>query len=251
MDAAPGLVVLHAASGPALEGLVFELTEDAVTVGRSTTCDVTVPHRTVSRVHARLLLAPHARLEAVTTHSGTFVNGEVVAPGDVVPLPLGSLVQVGSVVLQYDRIETVSATAPVPTPARPRMPAIVVRLDLGNCLVSCGGRDTGLTGDTARFLGVLAQNTGHFVSYADLRDAGVTTRQLAPLASTVRAVLARLMRQGFLDEALVRRWLVDSGVDVAVAPDRGLLSRRLLDNRTGYGYRLRIPEDAVCIEHVD
>jgi DNA-binding winged helix-turn-helix (wHTH) protein len=55
---------------------------DMTTIGRSETCDVVVPHSTVSRLHARIALE-HDRyiLSDAGSANGTYVNGERVIEG--------------------------------------------------------------------------------------------------------------------------------------------------------------------------
>ncbi|HTL34049.1 MAG TPA: sigma 54-interacting transcriptional regulator [Kofleriaceae bacterium] len=69
-----------------------------LTVGRAASCDLVIPHASVSRHHATLRLAP---FEIVDTGSrnGTRLHGKTLATGVAAPLVLGDAVEIGDVAI--------------------------------------------------------------------------------------------------------------------------------------------------------
>lgn len=77
------------------------LDDQTVVVGRSVECDVVIPHRTVSRVHARLIAAGEdVRVCDMGSQNGTFVNGERITEGMI---RIGEQLRFGSV--EYQLLE--------------------------------------------------------------------------------------------------------------------------------------------------
>ncbi len=69
---------LHVLSGD-LEGQVLSVAPELV-IGRSTSCDVFIPDRRMSRRHARFYVdGAHLFVEDLESHNGTYVNGKRVA----------------------------------------------------------------------------------------------------------------------------------------------------------------------------
>jgi pSer/pThr/pTyr-binding forkhead associated (FHA) protein len=74
---------------------------DTILLGRSTNNDVSLPHPTVSKLHARVrLVRDGVSLEDAASRNGTVVNGDVVIPGVEVPIGNGDHLRFGSVMLQ-------------------------------------------------------------------------------------------------------------------------------------------------------
>lgn len=72
-----------------------------VLVGRASTNDITLPHASVSKLHARLHLGrQHLVLSDAGSSNGTIVNGDQLRPDEEVTLASGDLVRFGSVALQ-------------------------------------------------------------------------------------------------------------------------------------------------------
>ena len=67
---------------PEIQPEEFRLASDAITLGRSSLCEIVVPRDTVSRLHARIVRdGPRFLLHDAGSVNGTFVNGErVTAP---------------------------------------------------------------------------------------------------------------------------------------------------------------------------
>jgi DNA-binding winged helix-turn-helix (wHTH) protein len=74
------------------------LVKDVTTIGRSESCDVVIPHSTVSRLHARIA-QEHDRyvLSDAGSANGTFVNGELLDDGH--QLATGDEIWLGSSVV--------------------------------------------------------------------------------------------------------------------------------------------------------
>src|SRR5687767_2555376 len=71
----------------------------AFSIGRGTDVDVVIDHPSVSRVHARLVLDGSLRIEDLGSSNGTKVDGHRLAPGSVAPLGLGSVAEIGTVLV--------------------------------------------------------------------------------------------------------------------------------------------------------
>lgn len=68
-----------------------------ISLGRSSSAHVQIPHRSMSLIHARFRLFPDGTWQIVDQEStnGTFVNGIRLAPGIPTPLPEGSIIRLG------------------------------------------------------------------------------------------------------------------------------------------------------------
>lgn len=86
--------VLIAQQGP-LDGRRWNI-QSEMTIGRAPECDIQIPDRQVSRVHARILLNDDAiELEDLSSKNGTFIGGKQLS--GKVPLEDGSIFQVAMV----------------------------------------------------------------------------------------------------------------------------------------------------------
>ncbi len=101
--------VLTIVKGPQI-GASFELTDPVVTVGRDPANGIFLNDMTVSRSHARIVIAPEgASVEDLGSLNGTWVDGAIV---NNAPLHDGSSLQIGTFTLVYHenpsapRIET-------------------------------------------------------------------------------------------------------------------------------------------------
>src|SRR5262249_30464374 len=74
---------------------------DGVVIGRDIgQCDVVVAHSTVSRRHARLLLAGGGlQVQGLHSTNGTWVDGEIAPPGKRRPRQVGCSLKLGEVPL--------------------------------------------------------------------------------------------------------------------------------------------------------
>ena len=68
-------------------------------------CELIVSHATVSRRHARLMLAGEAlQIEDLGSTNGTSVNGKAARPGTRMPLQVGNRLRVGDVELSIRQV---------------------------------------------------------------------------------------------------------------------------------------------------
>jgi DNA-binding winged helix-turn-helix (wHTH) protein len=78
-------------------------------VGRDHDCAISVDSPSVSRRHARIVIAAgNATIEDLGSKNGTYVNGERVK--DVMPVPDGSQMQIGSVTMVYRQATVLPST---------------------------------------------------------------------------------------------------------------------------------------------
>jgi hypothetical protein len=88
-------------------------------VGRGEEATLRVSHHSVSRLHARLIASPEGlSVEDLGSSNGTFVAGKRIAKGAVTPVPVGTLVEIGSALLLFQG----PAPAAAPTSGAPSSP---------------------------------------------------------------------------------------------------------------------------------
>ena len=86
--------VLIAQTGPQA-GQRWNVAQEAFTIGRGGECDVVVPDRQVSRVHARIRRGDGAFwIEDLESKNGTHVNGQRLLPGTPHRLQGGDMIQI-------------------------------------------------------------------------------------------------------------------------------------------------------------
>ena len=256
--APPPLVlrVLSAPEGSALaRGASFPLQGPEAVVGRSPDADVVLPDNTVSRRHLRLTVGPPIRVEALTASNGTFVDGTPLELGTPVSVGVGGArLQLGGVLLAVVPLaETEPVLEPLRSPSQgPRHePLLSVQWDAGQCLTRCRGRDLGLTGAAARFLGLLAEQAGEVVHHWDLQQE-LDTPHLAPLATAARHALMAAVEAGVLSELHLRERLQAAGIGgpVSEALPPAELMRAVLQARRGHGYVLHLHRTDVQVTRV-
>jgi hypothetical protein len=75
---------------------------EGLVIGRDFECDGVLSHSTVSRRHARLVLADNIlQIEDLGSTNGTAVDGAVVAAGALQPLPMGAKLRIGDIELAF------------------------------------------------------------------------------------------------------------------------------------------------------
>ena len=105
-------------------GMVFELAEEIIMMGRDVTNDIVIGDAEMSRQHARLTRTPGGYVvEDLGSTNGTFVNGErltaprVLNPGDLVGM--GETVTMTFDAVSPESAETVARPAGAPAKAAP------------------------------------------------------------------------------------------------------------------------------------
>jgi hypothetical protein len=113
-------------------------------IGRSDDCDLVVPHRSVSRHHARLILGPPLRLEDLGSANGSKVGGRALARGVPALVEGGLVIEIGDVALLLRAAS--AATGVATSPDSPSLPAgelaKVERAHIIDVLQRCGGNQT-------------------------------------------------------------------------------------------------------------
>jgi hypothetical protein len=199
--------MLIAQTGPAA-GQRWALTKDQVTIGREPQCDVVIPDRQVSRVHATLHRMEHGfEIEDLGSKNGTHVNGRPVEGR--VRLQDGDLIQVALVA----RLAFVGSEATVPLQAGMAMAAVLagtglpagtgrLRLDSAARRVWIGAQelDPPLSAPQFRFLELLYQQAGQVVTreavidtvWPDAVGSGVSEQAIDALVRRLRDRLAEI-----------------------------------------------------------
>jgi two-component system, NtrC family, response regulator AtoC len=85
-----------------------------VTIGRLQTCEVCIEHGSVSRQHARLALHERGTIEDLASSNGTRVDGLPLPEGQQTYVRVGSVVEVGTVILLLRAPSEMEASVVVP-----------------------------------------------------------------------------------------------------------------------------------------
>ena len=190
--------ILIAQTGPAT-GQRWVLAKAALTIGRDAECDIIIPDRQVSRLHARLTrVADGFQIEDLGSKNGTHVNGAPLQgahrlqDGDLIQVALmAKLVYVGS-----------EATMPLRVEARPAASGGRLRLDSAarRLWVSEREMDPPLSVPQFRFLELLYQRAGQVCSremvieavWPEAQGVGVSEQAIDALARRLRDRLAEM-----------------------------------------------------------
>jgi len=99
-------------------GQIYELTEDAITIGRDPSSDIVLNDAEISRHHARLKASPSGYiLQDMASTNGTFVDGKRLG-GEPYPLRLNQVVMFGSnIIVSYKAVPGPDPMATVVAPA--------------------------------------------------------------------------------------------------------------------------------------
>lgn len=240
---------LHVLGGD-LDGQSIVVDHDLV-VGRSTTCDLFVPDRRMSRLHARIFLdGGRLFVEDLESHNGTFVNGkrvtrEALYPADIVRIG-GSQFEVALVA------QAPPAVDPTRAPSSPHFIKPMANLtlpDLGTMQADAyfdaiGAGDTGSrrvrTQDEIDFLVKQTRNFAvlHEVAKALQRlpgDPSAFDQVLALVCKVLRADRGYIVR-GDSDDALATIAIHHAGAVDEHGPRQrlsGTVAQRVLRDRCG------------------
>ena len=232
-------------------------------IGRRPDAEIQLADPTVSRAHARIERTSSAwRIVNVSSGNGVFVDGAAVPPGDAQVFGADArTLQVGGVVLRMsmlhgtrpviDPVDVTNLTGPLtgPLTAPPHVradgPLITLVRDGDRCDVQCNGRFVPIKPLTSTVLFALAEQAGQLVHEWDLREAVGRDFHLSQAISDVRRVLRKLITEGWIDAAAVRRAVLSVGapdvLDGVDDDDPAALARRVLFSRRGHGYVLLLP----------
>ncbi|WP_394837651.1 sigma 54-interacting transcriptional regulator [Pendulispora rubella] len=97
----------------------------SVTIGRGSTCDLIIQHRSVSRLHARLhAVRDGFVIEDLGSSNGTRVQGEPLERGTRTPVTYGDVVEIGGTLLTFQDAGPIPSE--LPPPAEPSSPKMLV-----------------------------------------------------------------------------------------------------------------------------
>jgi len=88
----------------------------ALLIGRSRECDVSIDHHSVSRQHARLHPGSSLQIEDLGSSNGTRISGEPLPPHQLVAIPTGAIVEIGSTLLVVQPARASAAREGAPGP---------------------------------------------------------------------------------------------------------------------------------------
>jgi DNA-binding response OmpR family regulator len=194
--------MLIAQSGP-VAGQRWVLARDTLTLGRGAECDIIIPDRQVSRVHARLSRVDDAfAVEDLGSKNGTHVNGAAIhglhrlQDGDLIQIALvAKLVYVGSEATMPLRVDSGAPLAQPASGGRLRLDSAARRVWVREREV-----DPPLSVPQFRFLELLYQHPGQVVSreevvttvWPEVMGAGVSEQAIDALVRRLRDRLAEL-----------------------------------------------------------
>ena len=198
--------LLIAQTGP-VSGQRWVLTQETLTIGRDAECDIIIPDRQVSRVHARLRRVDGGfEIEDLNSKNGTHVNGAPLQGAQ--RLQDGDFIQVALVA----RLIYVGSEATMPLQANPPRPANTsaavavqqgrLRVDSAARRVWIGGQelDPPLSVPQFRFVELLNQRSGEVCGrdevvqavWPEAMGSGVSEQAIDALVRRVRDRLVEL-----------------------------------------------------------
>ena len=187
--------ILIAQSGP-VTGQRWTLSKEMFTIGRGAECDIVIPDRQISRVHARLRRGEEGfELEDLASKNGTHINGallkgkQLLQDGDLIQLAfVAKLVYVGSEATMPLKVDT--------TPGGQLVSVGRLRLDSASRRVWVGEQelDPPLSVPQFRFLELLHQHPGQVCSreeviavvWPEAVGAGVSEQAIDALVRRLR-----------------------------------------------------------------
>ena len=234
-------------------------TAEAVELGRHPECGLHLADSTVSRRHVRLFSDGDQNfVESLTASNGTFLDGEALGVGEAGALSVGTVLQVGGVLLQVQGLqETVPVVEPIAagaTAVDASLPGLAFRVvwDADKCVIALSGRHLDLPPTAARTLGLLLENAPDIVHQWDLVEHLGTGVNLPQVVSQIRSALRVCIEQDTFPMASLKHLILQhtSGALELDAEDaRGLL-RHFVASRRGLGYRICVPSAMVSVERV-
>jgi len=101
---------LSVSEGP-MKGEAFELTEDTVFIGRSSTNDIQINDSTISRKHIKIFrIGKKFFVEDLKSTNGTLINSEMIAPGEAFEVGDRDTISIGNTTV---RLSGVPAAKPL------------------------------------------------------------------------------------------------------------------------------------------
>ncbi len=205
--------MLIAQTGPAA-GQRWPLTQETITIGREPECEIVIPDRQVSRLHARLYRVEGGfEIEDLGSKNGTHINGATVQgrrrlqDGDLIQVALvARLAYVGSDATMPLRADSAAAAAirqgPSEAATAGTHPFGRLRVDVAGRRVWVGERevDPPLSAPQFRFLELLYERLGAVITREQVIEAvwpesggeGVSEQAIDALVRRVRDRLEEL-----------------------------------------------------------
>jgi PAS domain S-box-containing protein len=110
------MLKLHIIEGPG-KGKIYDLKKETTSVGRSAACDIRINDRAISARHLKFIRSSEGVfLEDVGSTNGTYLKGELVIPGDRVPVGEGDPIAIGNTLICIDKGFRVDGTLVLHTP---------------------------------------------------------------------------------------------------------------------------------------
>ena len=190
-------------------------------IGRAADCDLVVPHASVSRRHATLMLSPLAVVDA-GSRNGTRAHGQEISREVPMPIAIGDAIQIGEATIVIQAV-------PLSTDGRP--------------LVS--ERDAGVSPVTAEC--VRSARTGSPFAVVQLAIEGSKARQVVGLLRDLLRASDVVVEQNAREVQVV---LVETGgshVEIAVSRIAQVLQESEISARIGLA---RYPDDGVLAEQL-
>jgi len=95
---------LSVSEGP-MKGEAFELTEDTVFIGRSSTNDIQINDSTISRKHIKIFrIGKKFFVEDLKSTNGTLINGEMIAPGEAFEVGDRDTISIGNTTVRLSGV---------------------------------------------------------------------------------------------------------------------------------------------------
>jgi len=96
------MLKLHIIEGPG-KGKIYDLKQETTSVGRSAANDIRIGDRAISARHLKFIKTSEGLfLEDLGSTNGTYMRGELVIPGDLVPVGEGDPIAIGNTLICID-----------------------------------------------------------------------------------------------------------------------------------------------------
>lgn len=220
--------------------------------GRSSSANVRLDDRSVSREHARVEVDEEAGswfIENLSRNNGVFIDKLDVPPGGSQQIPnTTARLQLGKVLLE---IEWLQATRPHTSLLEDlEDPFLQVSRDGDCCTVHCKGKLLSLKPSSALALYALSANPGEVVHTWDIQEVMGERYDLPQAISGIRRALRELLDQGWITREELIQYILETRAtadDLLDTSDAELV-RKLVFARRGHGYALAIPRARITTE---
>lgn len=243
---------------PLRVGMLSEIFDKEVIIGRGPQASFRLKDPTVSRGHARVFTeSGKTYLENLGGHGSTYVNGVRLDTHERVEIERArTWIQLGRALVRVlDEPETLPVYEPIALPsraARAATPLLVIQRTAAAPSIWCKGQRVHIFPQALRVLMRMCEQPGQTIE-ADVLVEAASPDVPMSFGGTNLPQLVTYVRDMF-QQALEDQWVSDAELASAikevsgVRPDdtaRRALLRALVENVRGVGYRLNLPLDAV------